>query len=282
MAVVYCWSNKGSSYFVANHGSTHISQIPYISHFEDEFGCRAEKELPRPIVCEYYYSRSPAIDDANKERQDGISLESKWETQNCWFRLLCMRLGTACVNPHRSYIFEEKQPVTVFKTFYHKKTILEFANILCKDMQKLSIVRRLATRDYLLTARGTPSTPNTLPSITWATAATAVKELVPYVNWHGNMYKSESQSKFQKRDDEGDASRGNRNEASCYICRKYSEKLVFTTFMCNTCGTPLCKKERTSMTRMMLCFEEHMSSPDSAIRCDSKKKSHFPPNLKNF
>lgn len=74
---------------------------------------------------------------------------------------------------------------------------------------------------------------------------------------------------------------GNSVQMHCWMCRKYSEKYVATSFWCRSCHTPLCKIDRTGVDgREQSCYHEHWNSAESEIRCNGKRKKHFPVALK--
>ena len=77
--------------------------MKYRSKFEDDWGNVEVKELNRPKICHYLYEFLPLIDEHNKQRQSILSIERKWATKNCWFRLLTSVLGFSVVDMHRWY-----------------------------------------------------------------------------------------------------------------------------------------------------------------------------------
>lgn len=96
--MAYAWSQKGIAYMVSSCGTTVTHESAYISKFEDEFGNVSSKELPRPAIAHMIYDFLPLIDEHNKARQNGLSLETVWRTQNCWIRVMITMLGMAVVD----------------------------------------------------------------------------------------------------------------------------------------------------------------------------------------
>ena len=59
------------------------------------------------------------------------------------------------------------------------------------------------------------------------------------------------------------------NQGTCFMCRKYYTKYSMSQWQCPYCGITLCQKNRclTDKDRIFSCYEEHLNSPDLAIRC---------------
>ena len=68
---------------------------------------------------------------------------------------------------------------------------------------------------------------------------------------------------------------GSSKQRPCYVCRKYKQEYTWATGVCQRCGTCLCLPKKYA-GRSLTCQEEHMSSPDPAIRCNGVKKGSFP------
>ena len=66
-----------------------------------------DKKKSVPTVSIYYVhflcKFLPIIDEHNKQRQSILAIEHKWQTSDCWFRLLTTMLGFSIVDMHRWY-----------------------------------------------------------------------------------------------------------------------------------------------------------------------------------
>ncbi len=54
--LAYAWSNKRMAYIVSSCGTTVAHEIPYRTHFTDDFGNITFKELPRPSIAHFFLS----------------------------------------------------------------------------------------------------------------------------------------------------------------------------------------------------------------------------------
>ena len=99
--LAYAWSNKRAAYIVSSCGTTVTHEIPYRSHFTDDYGNVTFKEIPRPSIAHFYFELCPLIDNHNKDRQGILGLEDCWPTKNPWFRLITTLIGMSVVDLHR-------------------------------------------------------------------------------------------------------------------------------------------------------------------------------------
>ena len=96
----------------------------YLSYFEDDEG---SKEISRSELVHLLYDCPLLIDEHSMQRQKILSLERKWPTRNCWFRLLTTLLGMCIVDMHQLYhnLGNEK---------YNEIDILEYSDMICKKL----------------------------------------------------------------------------------------------------------------------------------------------------
>ena len=66
--LAYAWSNKRAAYIVSSCGTTVQHEIPYRTHFTDEFGNVTFKNIPRPSIAHFYFELCPLVDNHNKDR----------------------------------------------------------------------------------------------------------------------------------------------------------------------------------------------------------------------
>jgi len=79
-------------FFVSTCGVTTPGE-PYVAKFQDGNGNLAQRDIPRPALISNYFAHCNVIDVHNQQRQGELGLESKWETNNCWFRLITTIVG---------------------------------------------------------------------------------------------------------------------------------------------------------------------------------------------
>ncbi len=77
-----------------------VHEIPYHTHFTDDFGNVTFKELPHPSIAHFYFELCPLIDNHNKDKQGILCLEDCWPTKNPWFRLVTTLIGMSVVDMH--------------------------------------------------------------------------------------------------------------------------------------------------------------------------------------
>jgi hypothetical protein len=53
--LAYAWSNKRAAYIVSSCGTTVQHEIPYRTHFTDDYGNVTFKEIPRPSIAHFYF-----------------------------------------------------------------------------------------------------------------------------------------------------------------------------------------------------------------------------------
>jgi len=73
--LAYAWSNKRMAFIVSSCGTTVVHEIPYRTHFTDDFCNVTFKELPHPSIAHFYFELYPLINNHNKDRQGILGLE---------------------------------------------------------------------------------------------------------------------------------------------------------------------------------------------------------------
>ena len=66
--LTYAWSSKRAAYIVSSCGTTVQHEIPYRTHFTDEFGNVTFKIIPCPSIAYFYFELCPLVDNHNKDR----------------------------------------------------------------------------------------------------------------------------------------------------------------------------------------------------------------------
>lgn len=239
IAMAYAWSQKGVSFFVSTCGTTVPSVHAYVANFQDEWGRPSSKELPRPMLAEFLYDYLPIIDEWNRSHQKLLNIQGKWPTHNPWVKLIIAISEFSAADMHRGVIHEEF-------TQYSSLNIVELADTLSASL-------RLCERSQSL-----PS--SRLVRITGGKNDSPHKELTASQMRKGKNY-------------------GRSVELSCWMCRKYTDRLCFTQWECSECGTALCRQDRTGEEgRTMSCQKEHFESTIQELRCDGRKKPTVFPN----
>jgi hypothetical protein len=79
LAIAYVWSHSSCSFFVSTCSSTYPAEQSKTTHFEDEFGIVSTKQISRPHLLEWVYHFLPLIDKHNRQLQNLLNLERKWQ-----------------------------------------------------------------------------------------------------------------------------------------------------------------------------------------------------------
>jgi hypothetical protein len=98
--LAYAWSNKQVAYIISSCGMTVPHEIPYRTHFTDDYGNVTFKELLQPSIAHFYFKLCPLIDNHNKDRQGILGLEDCWPTKSPWFRLVTALIRMSVVDMH--------------------------------------------------------------------------------------------------------------------------------------------------------------------------------------
>jgi hypothetical protein len=99
--LAYAWSNKQVVYIISSYGSTVPHEIPYRTHFTDDYGNVTFKELLRPSIAHFFLELCLLIDNHNKDRQGILGLEDCWPTKSPWFQLVTTLIGMSIVDMHQ-------------------------------------------------------------------------------------------------------------------------------------------------------------------------------------
>ena len=251
-AVAYAWSKRGVSYFVSMCGRTVPSEFKYLSHFEDDYGNTACKEIDRPEIAHFLYDFLPLVDEHNKQRQNLLGLERCWLTKDVWFRLVTTLLGMSVVDMHRWHRnkLSNVAASTAIRNanlrfeegFADELRIRQFANRLCSDLKNMRRVRH--------TRNPHPEGEEVLVRITNAAGQTTRLPTNRQINKEGRGV-------------------GTAVSLNCFLCRKYrdiDDKTVYrkTIWQCATCRMPLCK---VAHGMRATCHAEHVASTDADVGC---------------
>ena len=86
---------------ISSCGTIVTHEIPYQSHFTEDYGNVTFKEIPCPSVAYFYFELCLLTDNHSKDRQCIFGLEDCWPTKNPWFRLITTLLGMSAVDIYR-------------------------------------------------------------------------------------------------------------------------------------------------------------------------------------
>ena len=234
--MAYAWLNRGVAYMVSSCGSTVRHEQNYRSKFEDEYGNVVVKELPRPTVAHLLYEFLPLIDEHNKARQNVLALERQWLTQDCWFRLLTTFVGMAVVDVQRWDRNMRAGRMLRVGEGDADFGIKRMANLIARPLRSGKFRYREGPQPSQRGGDG--------------------EYLVRIIDKQGNKTCTSGKPRNQR----------------CFICRKYLNQYVNTTWWCIACGMPLCKKTRG---RDLSCLEEHLSSADKHLGCRLMQRTCF-------
>ena len=100
---------------------------PYEARFPDKFENLCVQCIARPQVISLYYKYSNFVDVQDQSRQADLILEKKWVTEDCYFRIYTTILNMILTDTWK--LFQDRH----YRGF-HKVTIIEFADIIAKEM----------------------------------------------------------------------------------------------------------------------------------------------------
>ena len=227
------------SYFVSSIGKTCPSKTPHETAFQNIHGERQRREQPQPEIAAFIYNLLPAIDEWNNKRQGLLRLETKWPTQDTWFRIFTTFIGFSVTNLRNA-----------MDRFAGKsKTILEIANLIAGELNKEPRIQLFPSADLVVTDD------NDTPKLVRIRSAGS-----------GATRKRPTKAQLLEGRTKGCAV-----QRSCFICGIYQRKKQFSSFECAKCGTCLCKidrSERDPKRRKMSCLQEHLKAKDERVRCD--------------
>ncbi len=98
--LAYARSNQRAAHVVSSCGTTVQHEIPYQTHFTDDYGKITFKEIPCPSIAHFYFELCPLIDNHNRDRQGILGLEDCWPTKSPWFRLVTTMIGMLVIDLH--------------------------------------------------------------------------------------------------------------------------------------------------------------------------------------
>ena len=239
------------SYFVSSVGKTCPSKTPHETAFQNIHRERQRREQPQPEIAAFIYDLLPAIDEWNNKRQGLLRLETKWPTQDTWFRLFTSYIGFSVTNLRNA-----------MDRFVGKsKTILEIANLIAGELNKEPRIQIFPSTHQELTNDDAQKLVRIRASGSGATRKRPTKAQL-----------------FEGR------TKGCAVQRSCFICGIYQSKKNYSSFECAKCGTCLCRinrSERDPKRRKMSCLQEHLQAKDERIRCDGIiPKRTIPPDAR--
>ena len=254
--LAYAWSNQRMAYIVSSCGTTVQHEVPYRTHFTDDFGNVTFKEIPRPSIAHFYFELCPLIDNHNKDRQGVLGLKDCWPTKNPWFRLMTTLIGMSVVDLHRwdrnkrcdGAAFEWTGGDDERPDFLRVRSM---ANYIGKGLLKLEM-RYYHTQN-----------PRQQPRVRQIDRLQP-RELERIIGKDGHI----------SRPAAADGKKGGRGYLKgCLICRQYQEKQQNTNWWCSACRAPLCKINRG---RELTCYEEHMQRrDDEVVGCFERNNDYF-------
>lgn len=247
-AFIYAWSQSNQSYFLSTCGSTLPAEEMYQSKFQIALGIN---EYLRPDIAHFLFDRLPLIDEHNKQRQSILSLETSWQTQDCWFRLLTTLVGMCVVDMHRIWRNQTKKVPARPKDDIEIK---KFSDMLCGSLQ-----RRERRKTFTLAQQ-------------IAVGGDDAMLLTRIRNLDGSTTRPPTQRQANKR------SVGTSRQMKCFICRKYLNAdgtVVYndTSMWCKSCEMPLCLQYRSNLQigRPMSCVQEHVHTLEALFACGTTK-----------
>jgi len=247
VAIAYAWNNKDVAYLILTVGNTNLCEDPYVS-FDPSggFDNRDTKELPRPDIADFVFRFLSVFDVYNKVRQFSLKIEENWPTKCCWFKMMNACMGQSIVNMQHllSYVY----PGLPAKDL----TVIDMAATIAKGWKK---------RDRKVLPRGLRQDP-------------AEYHMRRLEDSNGNTEKQVSPKQKEKR------SKGSAKQRTCFVCKKYQAKYVWSSFACPKCGTCLCNNKHNR--EFTSCLAEHINSGDVNLRCNGVTKVKFPATSKLY
>lgn len=221
--MAYAWSQNGITYIISTCGKTVRNKTNYISHFEDEFGHPTYKQLPRAAIVHILCSFLPLIDEHDKDRQSALALQLKWKTQNCWFRFLSTLTGQCVIDLLRWDHCMQSETKIRIQDEREDFDVTEMVNLLSR----------------MLRDGGLGAEDKRRPRLT-------ISQLTGRIGPLTCIQGSDGLLSYGKC--------GKNQTITCFICCKYVNKHINTTWKCKVCSMPLCKRDRGQGTK---CVKEH-------------------------
>ena len=130
IAIGYKYNSKKTLFFLAPEGAGGtIDGEPYVTKWPDEHGNVMTRNVLRLVLASRYFLTFMKVDKHNQLRQHELSLESKWVTDDGWFRLFCTLVGITVVDTMLT-LRSESHSDHKFKTM----RTAEFAELLAEEM----------------------------------------------------------------------------------------------------------------------------------------------------
>ena len=128
ICIGYKYNKKKTLVFLTTRGAGSTTKgEPYEARFPDKYGNLCVRHIARPQVISLYFKYSNVVDIHNQSRQADLSLEKKWVTEDCYFRIYTTILGIIVTDTWK--LFKDKH----HKGFC-KVSISEFSDILAKEL----------------------------------------------------------------------------------------------------------------------------------------------------
>ena len=128
ICIGYKYNKKKTLVFLMTKGAGSTEKgEPYEARFPDKFGNLCVRYVARPQVISLYFKYSNVVDVHNQSRQADLSLEKKWVTEDCYFRIYTTILGMILTDTWK--LFRDRH-----HRGFRKVTIIEFADILAKEL----------------------------------------------------------------------------------------------------------------------------------------------------
>lgn len=195
----------------------------------------------------------PGIDEWNNKRQGALSLKTKWDTKDTWFRIFTGYVGFSLTN--HCDALENYTGVN--------NTIMEMANLVAFDLNNDPRIRL----SLLNAPQGAASSPPELVRIKAPGTSVMQKQPTKVQILSGRM-------------------KGSAIQRCCFICGIYQPKKRYSAFQCSRCGTCFCKIDRSELDpkhRNISCLKEHLQSEDPRVRCDATvPKRVIPKDLRSW
>lgn len=125
--ICVAWRDRKVHTFVGTCGTT-LPGEPCKKKRFDEDGKAYIKEVPRPKLVEDYFSGAPAIDVHNHIRQDGLAIESVWQTQQWHHRMFACIFGIMETNAFLSFNWQRPNNEKISHSKFTEALALQLIN----------------------------------------------------------------------------------------------------------------------------------------------------------
>ncbi len=249
--LAYAWSNKQVAYIISSCEMTVPHEIPYRTHFTDDYGNVTFKELLRPSIAHFYFELCPLIDNHNKDRQGILGLEDCWPTKSPSFRLVTTLIGMSVVGMHQW----DRNKRSGGKSFDWMNADEERPDFLMVRSMANLVAKGLHQGNMQYYNEKTPRPTIPLQSRRQFQPLETMA-LVRICDSEGNIRRPNGGKEFQQ---------------TCMICCQYWKKQQNTQWRCGRCRMPMCKKKRRDVT----CFQEHCEMIGDPVLGCGPHRIHF-------